>query len=175
MANRKKPTTAKRARSKTKARARKPTATPTTDEPIVTLQLMPSRAPLPDHDVAPPVTTTSNKHHPGDVDAQRIHERKPSSDEACLAYDVVRSPISMDFKSWFDAQLVDHTLDSVRGCVRQDLLDAVSVGIEDWVDRFLGVSPTVFHNLTKKIGDEQWFSDVTIQQQMYAFCYAYEE
>ena len=69
----------------------------------------------------------------------------------------------------------DQSVDTVRTCVRQDLLSATPVAVEEWVDRFLGVSPPVFTVLVDKITEEKWYSDTAIQKHLKAFCYAKNE
>ena len=69
-------------------------------------------------------------------------------------------------------EMVHRTVNSTRGYVFQDLLEASSASIEDWIDLFLGISPAIFRELYEKIGQEKWFCDNAIQEHMKTFCYA---
>ena len=79
-------------------------------------------------------------------------------------------------KAYLDKfEMADRTLDSVCGFVRQDLLEASSASVEDWVDLFLGVPRSALCDLTTKIGEEKWFRDRAIQKHLKAYCYAKSE
>lgn len=71
--------------------------------------------------------------------------------------------------------MADHTLDSVRGYVIQDLEDAVPTTIEKWVDLFLGMDLATSERWTAKIVNQRWFFDDTIQTALVGYCTAKAE
>ena len=72
-------------------------------------------------------------------------------------------------------EMADHTPDPVRGYVLQDLPEATSASVEEWIYLFLGVQPTVFRALADKISKEELFKDSAIRTHLKNYCYAKRE
>ena len=69
----------------------------------------------------------------------------------------------------------DHTLDSIRGYVIQDLADATPTDVEDWVELYLGLDYATLDRWSKKISRERWFEDSAVQEALQRYCRAKTE
>ena len=141
--------TAKGKRAKGKARARRAPATTAPADviaPAVTSppSITPSM-PLTGANVSPPVATATDVHEPEPPSAARERTpppRPPTGDPDSPTKGVQMTPMKAELSG--RVNLGEHTLDSVRGYVRQDLLEASPASVEDWVDLFLGVPAATF-------------------------------
>ena len=69
----------------------------------------------------------------------------------------------------------DRTLESVRAYVIQDLADAAPTTAADWLELYLGVSPSTYREWRAKILEGHWFEDKGIQDALRDYCAATDE
>ena len=71
--------------------------------------------------------------------------------------------------------MTDHTLDSIRGYVIQDLAEAMPSTVEDWVELHLGLQASTLERWSSMIARQRWFEDPDILPALEAFCLAKSE